>query len=58
VAQQQRGCICYRPERGIYVVCDGMGGAAGGEGGEPDAVETVLERVSAENGIAGGREAA
>jgi serine/threonine protein phosphatase PrpC len=46
----------YRPEHGIYVVCDGMGGAAGGEVASRMAVDTVLERLSAAGDSRPGRE--
>jgi len=39
-----------RPEHGIYVVCDGMGGAAGGEIASRMAVDTIVERMSANPG--------
>jgi protein phosphatase len=41
------------PDHGIYVVCDGMGGAAGGEIASGLAVETVLHRILPENGAGG-----
>ena len=42
-----------RPERGLFVVCDGMGGAPAGEVASQVAVETILEQL--EGGRRGSR---
>lgn len=37
----------FRPEQGLFVVCDGMGGAPAGEVASQIAVDTILEQLSA-----------
>ena len=41
-----------RPEQGLFVVCDGMGGAPAGEVASQVAVETILEQLDAADGEA------
>ena len=42
-----------RPEQGLFVVCDGMGGAPAGEVASQVAVETILEQLDAAGEDAG-----
>jgi len=39
----------YRAERGIFIVCDGMGGAAGGEIASRMTVQAILDRMTGDS---------
>ena len=45
----------YRADRGIFVVCDGMGGAAGGEIASRLTVDTLMSRFTSESAPAPSR---